>query len=307
MGCKKLYLLFLFSAGLLTAVFSGEGLFLSAYGQGISVLQQQEPQNPVFLRKPQSQAVISAAEENLWKNRRLRGREGAFVIVLDPGHGGGDSGAVGVGGVREKLVVLAFAKRLLYVLQKKAGIKAYLTRDEDIFLSLAQRVEAARQLNADLFISLHADHNDAASPRGATLYTLSDKASDSMAKLLAERENKADFPADIPNDAPPPVADILLDMTLRETGGFSEEFAGRVIRALQKNNITLMKNPHRSANFQVLRTADIPAVLLELGYLSNADDEKRITDSDWQNKMAYILAETIASFAESHGKNRKNL
>ncbi|KAA6204819.1 MAG: N-acetylmuramoyl-L-alanine amidase [Candidatus Tokpelaia sp.] len=225
-----------------------------------------------------------------------------FIIVLDPGHGDFDSGAIGVNNVREKQVTLAFAQSLYRVLQTKAGIKPYLTRETDSFLRLGERVEKARRLNADLFISIHADHIDTPSLQGATIYTLSDKASDDMAKLLAEHENKADLLDGLPADEPPAVADILLDMARRETRLFSEDFARMTVAALKDSRIALIKNPHRFASFQVLKTVDIPSVLIELGYLSNPEDEKRIADPLWQDKMAHILADIIAHYAWLHGK-----
>jgi len=225
-----------------------------------------------------------------------------FIIVLDPGHGDFDSGAIGVNNVREKQVTLAFAQALYRVLQTKAGIKPYLTRETDSFLRLGERVEKARRLNADLFISIHADHIDTPSLQGATIYTLSDKASDDMAKLLAEHENKADLLDGLPADEPPAIADILLDMTRRETRLFSEDFARMTVAALKGGRIALIKNPHRFASFQVLKTIDIPSVLIELGYLSSPEDEKRIADPLWQDKMAHILADIIAHYAWLHGK-----
>jgi len=225
-----------------------------------------------------------------------------FIIVLDPGHGDFDSGAVGIHNTQEKQVTLAFAQALYRRLQDKAGIKPYLTREDDRFLRLGDRVEKARRLAADLFISIHADHIAMPGLRGATVYTLSDKASDAMAGLLAEHENKADLLDGLPADEPPAVADILWDMTRQETRLFSEEFAHMTVAAFKSGQIALIKNPHRFAGFQVLKAGDMPSVLIELGYLSNSEDEKIIADPLWQNKTAQILADTIARYAWAHGK-----
>jgi len=228
-----------------------------------------------------------------------------FIVVIDPGHGDFDSGALGVNGIEEKRIVLEFAKTLCYILQRKPGIKVYLTRDTDRFLRLSARVEEARRHNADLFISIHADHIDLPNLHGATVYTLSDKASDDMAKLLAEYENKSDLLDGLPADEPPAIADILLDMTRRETRAFSEDFARRLVRGFSAGGVAMINNPRRSAGFQVLRAADIPSALVELGYLSNAGDARRIADPAWQEKTARILAEVIADYAHAHEKNKK--
>jgi len=228
-----------------------------------------------------------------------------FIVMIDPGHGDFDSGAISVNGIEEKRLVLAFAKKLYHILQRKPGIKPYLTRDSDHFLRLGARVEKARQKNADLFISIHADHIDAPNLHGATVYTLSDKASDDMAKLLAEYENKSDLLDGLPADEPPAVTNILLDMARRETRRFSEDFASRLVAALQGGGIAMINNPHRSAGFQVLRAADIPSALVELGYLSNVGDTRRIADPAWQNKTANILADAIVDYAHAHEKNKK--
>lgn len=227
-----------------------------------------------------------------------------FRVMIDAGHGDFDSGAIGAAGTQEKQAALAFSLKLYQILRDKTGIEPYLTRNGDEFLRLGARVDKARAENADLFISVHADHIAMPGLHGATVYTLADKASDDMAKLLAEYQNKADMLDGLPADEPPAVADILLDMTRRETRLFSEDFARMLISALRGGGIGLINNPHRAAGFQVLRAADIPSVLIELGYLSNPADEKRIMNPLWQEKMAGILAQTIVSYAQSHAKSK---
>ncbi|WP_026088006.1 N-acetylmuramoyl-L-alanine amidase [Bartonella rattimassiliensis] len=225
-----------------------------------------------------------------------------FCVVLDPGHGGIDGGARGVTGILEKDVTLDFARALRDELQEDPHITVVLTRDSNIFLRLSERVKKAQELNADLFISIHADTIDVHSLRGATVYTISDKASDAIAKSLAESENKVDFLDGLPADETLEITDILMDLTRRETHTFSMNFANSVISSLSKSHINLINNPHRYANFQVLKASDIPSVLIEIGYLSNKEDEKLLNDPHWRKKMAASIAHSIRQFADYRQK-----
>lgn len=225
-----------------------------------------------------------------------------FRVVLDPGHGGIDGGARGVTGILEKDVTLDFARALRDELQKAPHISVALTRDSNIFLRLSERVKKAQEFDADLFISIHADTIDVHSLRGATVYTISDKASDAIAKSLAESENKVDLLDGLPADETLEVTDILMDLTRRETHTFSVNFANSVISSLSKSHINLINNPHRYANFQVLRASDIPSVLIEIGYLSNKEDEKLLNDPHWRKQMAASIAHSIRQFADYRQK-----
>ncbi|WP_208435845.1 N-acetylmuramoyl-L-alanine amidase [Bartonella phoceensis] len=225
-----------------------------------------------------------------------------FRVVLDPGHGGIDGGARGVSGILEKDVTLAFARVLRDELEKDSHITVALTRDSDVFLRLSERVKKAQDFEADLFISIHADTIDVPSFRGATVYTISDKASDAIAKSLAESENKVDLLDGLPADETLEVTDILIDLTRRETHAFSVNFANNVVSNLSKSNINLINNPHRYADFQVLRASNIPSVLIEMGYLSNKEDERLLSNSQWRKKMASSLAYSIRQFAEYRQK-----
>jgi len=246
------------------------------------------------------QAQKSPEDKNRGGNQGRQVRSRPFTVVIDAGHGAFDNGATGISGVFEKDVTLAFAKVLQDFLQKEQGVNAYLTRDDDIFLRLNERVAIARSYGADLFISIHADHIDLPDIRGATVYTISDKASDALAKSLADHENKADLLDGLPPDEPREVTDILIDLTRREAQTFSIDFAEQVIDTLKGGTINLIKNPHRYAGFQVLRAPDIPSVLIELGYLSNSDDEKLISDPLWREKMAKLIAKSIHDYVNSH-------
>ncbi|MEL6920953.1 MAG: N-acetylmuramoyl-L-alanine amidase [Pseudomonadota bacterium] len=225
-----------------------------------------------------------------------------FVVVLDPGHGGIDSGAVGVSGVREKDIVLDFAQTLRAELEKYANIRVQLTRDSDMFVRLDDRVRTARQNNAQLFVSLHADSVRQNYVRGATVYTISDKASDAVAAELAASENASDAIAGIEYDGEvAEVENILVDLARRETLGLSVQFARLTIGHIEEVARTI-KNPHRFAGFRVLKAPDVPSVLVELGYLSNADDEKLLRDPQWRQKMAVELAEAIGEFGMMSGR-----
>ncbi len=220
-----------------------------------------------------------------------------FTVVIDPGHGGIDSGAESASGIMEKNVTLMFAQQLREELAKIPGLRIEMTRNDDTFLRLTERVRIARQYEADLFISLHADTINRGNIRGATVYTVSDKASDAESRAMADRENRADAVAGIAFDnETPEIADILMDLTRRETHNFSLSFAKSVVSSLKKD-VNMINNPHRFAGFQVLRAPDVPSVLVEIGYLSNAEDEKLMLDPAWRTHVATRLATAVAEFS----------
>lgn len=171
-----------------------------------------------------------------------------------------------------------------------------MTRDLDVYLSLSRRVELARQHGADLFISFHADSLDQPDISGATVYTLSDRASDRLAAALARRENLSNEIMGIETDnEPEEVTDILLDLTRRETQSFSISLADRVVASFS-GQIGLINNPHRFAGFMVLRAPDIPSILLEIGFLSNAEDERRMLDPEWRDRLVDRLVEAVKRY-----------
>ncbi|MEO0546758.1 MAG: N-acetylmuramoyl-L-alanine amidase [Pseudomonadota bacterium] len=219
-----------------------------------------------------------------------------LTIVLDPGHGGRDGGAVGQRKTIEKDIVLKFAKRLKTKLEKVPNLEVLLTRDRDKFLSLTQRIEFARSNNADLLLSIHADSLRQRYIRGATVYTLSDRGSDEVSRSLVDGQNRAELVAGLQlPDQKPVVTDILIDLTRRETEVFSRKFASLLVQRFS-DEIRLLKNPHRSADFFVLKAPEIPSVLLELGYLSNAKDEKLMQDPKWHEKAANRTRDAILGF-----------
>ena len=223
-----------------------------------------------------------------------------FLVAVDAGHGGIDAGATGTDGVtQEKDITLAFAKIFADKLNAQPGIKAFLIRDKDQYLSLSERVTIARQNHASLFISLHADTMKQKDIRGSTVYTISDKASDRLAGEVADRENNSDQIAGTDTQAQPAaVNDILMDLTRRETQAFSISLAQDVLTSFS-GQISMINNPHRHAGFQVLRAPDVPSILLELGFLSNKEDEKLLIDPDWRQKVADRLTEAVKQYRVS--------
>jgi N-acetylmuramoyl-L-alanine amidase len=220
------------------------------------------------------------------------------LIVLDPGHGGIDTGTHGPGGELEKDVVLAFAKELREKLEARGKYRVSMTRNDDTFIPLNERVRFARARNAGLFVSIHAD----ALPKkegqadGATVYTLSEKASDAEAARLAEEENRADVIAGVDlTTEPDEVANILVDLAQRETKTFSLQFAKAAVGEL-KRTARLHKHPLKSAGFVVLRAPDVPSVLIELGYMSDKDDLSHLTSPGWREHNAGALAQAIDEF-----------
>lgn len=222
------------------------------------------------------------------------------IIVIDPGHGGIDPGTSSVSGVTEKEVVLKFAERLKQKLAATGRYEIHLTRQDDTFWPLKERVAFAQKKGAGLFLSIHADYfpveidGDA---RGATIFTLSEQASDAEAKALAAKENFSDAIAgiELPNDSDEVVANILIDLAQRETQNRSLIFARSLVGELANKN-TLHTKQLRSAGFRVLKAPDVPSVLLELGFLSNPDDEKQLTSEAWRDRMTDSVAAAIDGY-----------
>jgi len=221
------------------------------------------------------------------------------IVVLDPGHGGVDPGASSPNGVNEKEVVLAFAERLKEKLLATGRYEVFMTREDDTFLPLKERVAFAQKKGAGLFLSIHADYfptkiDDA---RGATVYTLSERASDEEARALAAKENFSDAIAgvELPEDSDEVVTNILIDLAQRETKNRSVVFARSIVGELAAKG-TLHTKRLRSAGFRVLKAPDVPSVLLELGFLSNKDDEKQLVSEAWRARMADSVTAAIDGY-----------
>ena len=223
-----------------------------------------------------------------------RGDAGKRLVVIDAGHGGIDPGTHGRSGIREKDLVLGVARELRKALEATGRYRVQLTRDSDVFIPLRERVNIARVAHADLFVSLHADSNDHPDIRGASVYTLSEDASDREAASLAEKENMSDVIAgvDLAGESSP-VASILIDLAQRDTMNRSVRFAERVLTSLPRATMVRPSSPHRSAGFAVLKAPDIPAALIELGYLSNSEDEAEMRKPAWRTRVAGSLVAAI--------------
>jgi N-acetylmuramoyl-L-alanine amidase len=220
------------------------------------------------------------------------------IIVLDPGHGGIDSGTRAPTGQTEKSLVLDFALMLRDRLERTGKFRVVTTRTEDSFVPLAERVRLARSRQAQLFISIHCDalargDGDA---EGATVYTLSEHASDAQAARLAEAGNKADVIAGVDlSAASDDIADILIDLAQRETKNFSAQFAQTLVNEL-KSSARLHKHPLKSAGFRVLTAPDVPSVLLELGYISSRENLKQLVSDGWRARVADSIAQAVEAF-----------
>jgi N-acetylmuramoyl-L-alanine amidase len=218
------------------------------------------------------------------------------LIVLDAGHGGIDTGAAGGQGTLEKDITLDFASLLKRKLEGTGLFEVRLTRDDDVFVSLDDRTAFARQVAADLFVSIHADAAPQSYVRGATVYTVSERASDADAAAIAAQENHSDVIAGVDlNETPDDVTDILIDLARRETKTMSHRAAEVLIGAIG-GHTKLNSNPHRYAGFRVLRAHDVPSVLVELGYMTNRHDEALMLSEKWRDGTAEAMVEAIRGF-----------
>jgi N-acetylmuramoyl-L-alanine amidase len=229
------------------------------------------------------------------------------LIVIDPGHGGQDPGAIAVNGTKEKDIALAAAKELKRQLEESGRYRVHLTRSSDVFIRLQDRVKIARTKEADMFISLHADSIDKPGVRGASIYTLSNKASDEQTEKLAARENRADLIAGVDlSHEDKDVANILIDLAMRDTMNQSKFFANIMVKQANNGGIDLLERPHRFAGFAVLKAPDIPSVLIEMGFMSNKQEVNQLTSPAYRRKMAAAIAASIDRYFEKVQKNALN-
>ncbi len=224
------------------------------------------------------------------------------LVVIDPGHGGVDNGASAPNGVHEKNITLAFALDLQKILVESGRYDVALTREGDTYLTLNERVALARANKADLFISLHADSFQQAEIRGASVYTRDEKATDVLDKVLAENENKSDIVAGFTMPTTEPaVVDILVDLMRREMRKSSYIAAQAIVHQLEPS-VAMRRFPVRQADFFVLQAPDVPSVLVELGFLSNASDIANLQKSDWRERVVEALARGVADYFDSAQK-----
>jgi N-acetylmuramoyl-L-alanine amidase len=220
------------------------------------------------------------------------------LVILDPGHGGIDPGTRAPSGELEKDIVLEFASALQAKLEAGGKYRVMMTRTDDTFVELSQRVRFARQRQAQLLISIHCDAlaRGEGEAEGATVYTLSDKASDGEAQRLADAENRADVIAGVDlATEPDEIADILIDLAQRETRTFSAELARNVVKEM-RTAARLHKRPQKSASFRVLKAPDVPSVLIELGYVSNARDLKQLVSESWRSRAGDAVVHAINTY-----------
>lgn len=219
------------------------------------------------------------------------------ILVLDPGHGGRDPGAIGVSGTEEKDITLSICRQIRANLAKRSDIKVILTRDSDEYLALPTRVSIAHQHNADLFVSVHADAAPNRSARGLSAYSRSERASDKFANALAERENRVDavYGLDL-RGTDKETSAILLDLARRHSHNASLSAKRRIVDGVG-NKVRLLDNPMRTANFAVLRSPRIPSVLIETGFLSNPEDERILRNTKSRAQLARHLSDQLAPVA----------
>ncbi len=243
--------------------------------------------------------MLSSAAE-----AKRRGRvtsSSAPLVMLDPGHGGKDPGAIGVSGTYEKRVALAAAQELRRQLLAAGRYRVELTRGRDIFIPLEERVAIAQQRGAALFVSMHADALADHSVRGASVYTLANTASDAQTAALARRENAADrFAGRQFHGVAPDVARILASLVRQETRSGSARLARRLVGSFSSEQMDLLDNPSRHAGFVVLKAADIPSVLVEMGFMSNHEDEAALRQAQHRTRIAAAMRRAIdAWFAQT--------
>jgi len=249
--------------------------------------------------KSSSQSASTNKSSSGWffsSSKEIKPKSRQKIVVLDPGHGGKDPGAIGAyGKTYEKNVTLAMGKELKTLLEKK-GYKVYLTRSTDVFIPLRQRVKIAQQYKADLFMSLHADSAKNRNAKGLSVYTLSEKASDKEAAALAERENKVDIIGGVDfSENSKEINDILISLSQTDCRNKSSKFAGYVVGEMKKS-VKILNDTHRFAGFAVLKAPDIPSALLEMGYLSNKDEETSLKQSDYRKKLATSAANAVDKY-----------
>lgn len=229
------------------------------------------------------------------------------LIVLDPGHGGQDPGAVSGHNRYEKDVTLAMARELKRQLEASGKYRVQLTRDRDVFIKLADRVKIAQRAKADLFLSIHADSIDKPDVSGASVYTLSDKASDAQTARLAARENKADAIGGIDlSHEDQDVANILINLAMRDTMNQSKFFANTLVTHMGNGGVRMLPNSHRYAGFAVLKAPDIPSVLVEAGFMSNRREADALLSDGYRRRVAGALKSGIDAYFARVQKNNKN-
>lgn len=241
---------------------------------------------PIPARKPETKTPAQIIVQG-WKP----------LIIIDPGHGGKDPGARAKSGQYEKEIVLKLSRELAKYLENTGRYRTKMTRSDDKFIKLRERVNIARREKGDLFLSIHADSIQNRDVSGVSVYTLSEKASDAQTAKLAARENKADLIAGVDlSHEDKDVANILLDLVTRDTTNQSKFFANLTVENFKKNNVKMLTKPHRHAGFAVLKAPDIPAILVESGFVSSDQEVKKLNDPEHRQKIVKALAQSIDAY-----------
>jgi len=228
-----------------------------------------------------------------------------LVVVLDPGHGGIDPGAQ-ADGIIEKDLMLSFAREVKEALLRGGDVEVVLTRESDSFVSLERRVSVAHEARADVFISLHADSLNQGGAKGATVYTLDSDASDAASAALAERHERDDLLAGVDlSQSDDVVADVLMDLARLETSPRADLLARSIVLGLRESDLPVNTRPIRAAGFSVLKSPDIPSVLLELGFLSSDRDRDNLSDPGWREHMAVAVADAVRAWAIADEASRE--
>ncbi len=254
-----------------------------------AIRQTQISAKPAEIATPTPVATVSKSKKYMVRRD--------IIIAIDPGHGGQDSGALGKHGTKEKDIVLAVAKRLASIVNAEPGMRAYLTRDTDVFITLRQRIKRARENKADMFISIHADAFKDAKAKGASVFVLSQRgASSEAAQMMADKENAADLAGGISlEDKDDMLASVLLDLSQTASLEASLEVANTVLAGLKRVG-NVHKKHVESAAFVVLKSPDIPSILVETAFVSNPDEERKLNTPSHQNKIARAILSGISNY-----------
>ena len=254
-----------------------------------AIRQAQISAKPAEIATPKPVATVSKSKKSMVRRD--------IIIAIDPGHGGQDSGALGKHGTKEKDIVLAVAKRLAKIVNAEPGMRAYLTRDTDVFITLRQRIKRARENKADMFISIHADAFKDTKAKGASVFVLSQRgASSEAAQMMADKENAADLAGGISlEDKDDMLASVLLDLSQTASLEASLEVANTVLAGLKRVG-NVHKKHVESAAFVVLKSPDIPSILVETAFVSNPDEERKLNTPSHQNKIARAILSGISNY-----------
>ena len=254
------------------------------------ILSESDPEAGVIRYKIRKKTELEEASETIERKLIIP------VIVIDAGHGGKDPGTIGnYARTKEKNVTLAYAHEIKRTLDETGKFKTFLTRDSDFFIPLDERVSKSRKLKANLFISVHADSAGDSETKGLSIYTLSENSSDKQAERLAQKENRSDIigGADLSKTNDDDVLKTLINLAQRNSMNDSAKFAELAIKYLNLNSVTVLQNTHRFAGFRVLTAPDIPAVLIEIGYLSNKYEERTLNSLEHRERISKSLVKAI--------------